>query len=370
MARRFDTRHPGFTLTELLIVVLIIAVLIGVLLPAIGGARATARKSSSLSFMNEILGASAQFQAAERRLPGYFAVRDLASVDNFAKGPADKTTGGFTQMESALIDLAGGVDSDQSTEPPSANYNPATEQAPDRIRVSPGGTSAARSVIIKRSAIGAGDGPGYLGLPDQFVDPGSRTSGQVGSPAGRLMPDLLDAFGMPILMWQRDPLAAAGGEVITAVDAGGGTRFPTGTGDPHFYLNTNCGMLHAERLGRGAERSQYNNSTLSWSLPGAETTNSPSQAIRTLSAIVGHPAFPSASSMSNLGENGPIPAQPRGDIVMHSAGADGIFAKKRLDVITRIQYVPEGYQFKSGDDGWLQAGERLEKYDDIILPGG
>jgi hypothetical protein len=149
-----------------------------------------------------------------------------------------------------------------------------------------------------------------------------------------------------------------------------GQRFPNETGDPHFYINTNCGMLHAQRLGRGVERSQYNNSCLSWSQPGAITTNSMPQALRTLSAIVGHPAFPNAESMSNLGENGPLPAQPRGDIVLHSAGADGIYAKKRLDAITRIQYVPEGYQLKSGDSGWLEKGERLDRYDDLLLPGG
>lgn len=371
MGRSNLSRRTGFTLTELLIVILIIAVLIGILMPAVSGARTTARKSSSSSFMNEIMGASTQFQAAERRLPGYFSVRDLAGVDNYTKGPSDSSRGGFTQMESALIDLAGGIDPDQDFgSVPSPNYDPNIQAAPDRIIVGPWTASPTRSVVIRRSAIGAADGPGYLAMPDQFVDPGSVSNGQVGSPAGRLMPDLIDAFGMPILMWQRDSLSPPGSKVYVADQSPPATRFPNENVDPHFYLNTNVGMLHATNLGKGVERSQYNYSCLSWSQPGAVTTNSKPQALRTLEAIVGHPAFPNADSMSNIGEFGPIPAQPRGDIILHSAGPDGIYAKKRLDVITRIQYVPEGYQLRAADDGWLNAGERLDRYDDMILPGG
>ena len=76
--------------------------LIGILMPAVSGARTTARKSSSTAFMNEIMGASSQFQAAERRLTGYFSVRDLAGVDNYTKGPSDSTRGGFTNATSLL----------------------------------------------------------------------------------------------------------------------------------------------------------------------------------------------------------------------------------------------------------------------------
>jgi len=360
-----STRHAGFTLTELLIVILIIGVLISLLLPAVAGVRSTARKSSSTAFMSEIMSASSQFQAAERRLPGYFSVRQLANVNNYAQSKSS-TTGGFTQMESALLDLAGGIDPDQTN----------AADTDDRIRVGPWLGDSTQSVYVLRSKIGAEDGPGYLALPEQFADLGGPNNGQVGNKSNRLMPDLIDAFGMPILMWQKDPLAAQGTVVICADKIAETSRFPAakegaGKPDPHFYLNTNCGMLHASVLGKESQKSQFNESCLAWGVPGPGATNTLADALRTLSAVVGHPAFPNQDSMGNIDQVGPIPAQMRGEVIVHSAGADGIYAKKRGQVITRYQYVPEGFDWSSsGAAGWMTGGELMDKLDDIILPGG
>ena len=75
--------------------------------------------------------------------------------------------------------------------------------------------------------------------------------------------------------------------------------------------------------------------------------------------------------MVNIASDGPIPAQSRGEIILHSAGADGIYARKRGTTITRMQYVPEGYDWASaGASGWMNAGELQSKFDDIIIPGG
>jgi prepilin-type N-terminal cleavage/methylation domain-containing protein len=62
-------RNNGFTLIELLVVISIIALLIGILLPALGAARRTARSAASLSNMRQ-MGIALVAYTAERR--GYY----------------------------------------------------------------------------------------------------------------------------------------------------------------------------------------------------------------------------------------------------------------------------------------------------------
>ncbi len=66
-----NQHRSGFTLVELLVVIVIIAMLVGLLLPAVSGARERARQAECVNNQRQIGQAFANYETAKEHLPGY-----------------------------------------------------------------------------------------------------------------------------------------------------------------------------------------------------------------------------------------------------------------------------------------------------------
>lgn len=84
-----STRHSGFTLVELLVVITIIGILMGLLIPAVQAAREAARRNQCSTHINNLAKAAFQFEMAKKRYPGW-----LESFGTFAGtfDPSDRET--------------------------------------------------------------------------------------------------------------------------------------------------------------------------------------------------------------------------------------------------------------------------------------
>src|SRR5271166_5392173 len=90
----------GFTLVELLVVIVILAILIGLLLPAINGALRTARKAAVSSEINQLASALAAFKS---RYGDYPPSRFLA-VENGNYTIYLSQSGSLTSNQQGVVD--------------------------------------------------------------------------------------------------------------------------------------------------------------------------------------------------------------------------------------------------------------------------
>jgi len=366
--RRDDMTHPhlrpsrrGFTLVELLVVIVIIAVLIGILIPALGAARSAARRTATLSLIRDVTAASDSFKIDNGgRSPGLFSQRELGEQD------AER---GFTPMENALLELAGGLlaEGDDRT-PDDSDPNNAV------IEVGPYSDGDSRNVLVDIDAVVSSQGGGYikLGADTLFPIEGQRTTvDRYVDSEQKGMPDVVDAFGQPLMMWVRD---AGAPESIREVNDFARLTFEGAGMRASFYLRANDGYRNAgeSSFSAGAGRTI---SGLGDSLIDQFRTSSIGGAnadefvlAQNLTALLGHPTLVSENNLS-------LPSTPRGEVIIMSAGPNQVYAERTRsgEAVTQapnLGYGPENFVPMDTISGDGEVGLRVETLDDIISSTG
>ncbi len=421
-ARRDGARpaRRAFTLIELLVTVSIIAILLGILLPALGGARSAARKVSTQSLMRNVRVAIDAFIADNGRAPGFFPIEEIGSEENGGR----PTITGFTSMENALLDLAFGSGTVQTVaESPSGTDPNGTNSFIDIDPMNLNNDSVTARVNI--AAVGDTNAGAYLSLDAEHLGP---IIGQVGRGDGDInrqntdgtfigMPDVIDYFGQPIMLWQRDTSATlpprqpgVTGSASTP-DAFASEFFnPNQIAQTRasFYWATNAGYLRSGdtanlidgdsdgtlSVGLGLDREpgrrvrQAVESSLGWSNGGSIGLNTPNPGkgdvdwrLVSLLGVLGHPRFATEAASSEL----PLPTQARGDIVLISAGADRVYFRRSfegngkafsVESANVVGYAPRNEAKQAGASGGSATdsdwnGLRSpDQYDDIIESTG
>lgn len=349
---RSSRRTCGFTLIELVVVIAIIAIVAAISIPAMSGVRDTSRLTQTRGLIQSLENATSQFKNDNQgRQPGYFSPKEMGRDTNISAG--------MSTMSNMLLDLVGGV----VDTPPLPTPNP-----PDLIEVSPYTTGSIK-VLVDLNKMGTGK---------YFVLPGGSWSKSAGQPNSSgynnpLMPDLVDAFGTPILAWVEDDAAVTQVKTVTdfAKEHSGTAGGPLSA---KFYWAQNARWLSATSVGR--KLVDQNSDSL---IGGSQTDK-----VASLAGILGSPAFPYREP--NAANTVPpiVAAKARAPIVFHSAGKDGIyfgkdetgakqFATAKIDY--KINFVSTangtlpgaGYTDKNGNPSNIDV---VEKFNDLLVGTG
>lgn len=364
--------RPGFSLIELLTVILIISILIAITVPTLSSVQRSGRTASTQSLLTELTNAVASFELDNNRLPGYFSQAELGSTTNFNPGPSAGP--GLTAIENAMLDLSGvgAVVTEQPSDPGSwVEVNPLQNNA--------------RRIWVKADLIGADEGNYFLPGGSNLVhmtreqQPGTITSGQVAGPG---LPDLIDAFGQPVLAWVADESAPTNireREMFAQATSNSGTSL--------FYWNANGSMLSSTQLGdRGQDMTRRPTPGGGGSLIGSGAYDVGTESIvKIMGALLGNPGYPDEARLAAGDYEEIFPRQPRGRFVAHSAGPDAVYLAANDKKLGRLVSgdmlgggnlnITYGVNFftstsgnrRSGDNGQPVSADFLDGFDDIVV---
>ena len=108
---RFPTRRAprGFSLVELMVVILIIGLLAAILIPVIGKMRQAAFKTDTAAQLNAIRMACESYHGMFKAYPGIFGDQDIYNHSNIPSGINHSGQNYVTGTENLVLSLLGGI---------------------------------------------------------------------------------------------------------------------------------------------------------------------------------------------------------------------------------------------------------------------
>lgn len=341
---------PGFSLIELLVVIVIIALIIGIVLPALGHVKDLAKRTATDSFVNEISGACSQFRNDNRRMPGYFSARDMGSVANGTRG--------MSGAENLLLDLAlPKAAMAFGNAPPNANYievGPVAGVGANRVWVDPAQVGAAGTYLVLSGSHLVAQVAGT----QQIADIQGHASSNENDPQ---LKDLVDDWGNPLLVWSMDEAYT---NPVQNIDDFARIAYGGPNQASRFYLNQNTCFLNSPSLGKKAanQTDALKGSILS-TIPGGNAPN------RSLGGLLGNPAsLRSEDAQANVVDM--MPTQSRGLVVIQSAGSNGVYLGRNERGAKAASYILDfGLNYKSRDNTPNQNGAGVNQALDVLQQG-
>ena len=382
--------RTGFSLVEMLMVIAIIALLISLLLPVLSNARNSAFQVRTAAMSADISNAAQRFGNDNNgRNPGYFSEAQMGSSSNWDSVGIPLV--GMSAMENAMLELGGtgvvlGRESDSAV---------AGLMNLDKGIISVGPTTDINGrVVVNINMIGA-QGAYYTPEAKFFKaqvhgQPEREQAGNRANVAGNgqmLMPDVLDGWGRPLLVWAQDPMAR--GQILVEPGAAGidvyeqFVQVDSDAGPAWFYLASNAAFLEAYGFDNGNINMNADPADGTTSVIGGGVEDL--ERLKTLATALASPGSfivdPAQTGLESASFEEVFPSRPRSRFIVHSAGSDGIFlssgdagwgsnghtdgAEFHLDFGNN--YITQGGDRITDDKGAFSNIDMMDDFDDLFV---